>query len=121
MQRDFINLITSWIIVLVFSLTVQVESQEGSQDVFIFLSFFVVLIPLIFSTTWIKGLINTIISFLGMLLITFMFWYVKNLYSDFAFENHIPYLDMVVSSLKGITLGVLLKFITIPLKKSPVL
>jgi hypothetical protein len=117
MQRDVINLIISWIIVLVFILTVQVGYKEDYQDVFIFLSFFVVLIPLIFSTTWLKGIINTIISFLGLLLITLSYWYIVSINSDFAFENYVPYSGMMLSSLKGIALGVLLKFIYLVSKK----
>jgi len=118
MKKDLLNLIISWIIVLVFALTVKVSYKEDYQDVFIFLSFFVVLIPLIFSNTWIRGMLSATASLLGIILITFLFWYTKNLYNnDFAFENYVPYVEMMISSLKGIILGVFLKLIYLIYKK----
>jgi hypothetical protein len=111
-NKNVIFVLLSLIIAFFYILTVDVPYKETYNEVFAFLGFFVVLIPMIFSTKWKWGFLNSAISLASLIIIMVLWWGIKNGLSsgDFSFENSMKFSPVIINGIQGIILGIVLRF-----------
>lgn len=110
--KNLINVLISLAIVIVFAFTVQVSYKESYNEVFAFLAYLVVFIPLIFSTNWKWGIISSVSSIIFLLLFWYFFWFIQDaVNNDFSFENSMGFQTFWFEALKGFVTALIIRIL----------
>lgn len=109
-NKNIIFTLVSLIIAVVYILTVDVYYKETYNEVLAFLGFFVVLIPMIFSTNWKWGFISSVSSIILLIIFWYLFWAYKDIRSnDFSFENQMEFKPFWFEVFKGFVTAIIMR------------
>ena len=110
--KNLINVLISLAIVIVFAFTVQVSYKESYNEVFAFLAYLVVFIPMFFSTNWKWGIISSVSSIILLIFFWYFFWFLQDaVNNDFSFENPMEFRPFWYEALKGFTTALIIRLL----------